>query len=627
MKKYLLLCFVFFLGTSAISAQTIEKWFVSNMNNNPIGFFVDKNQTAANEITSATYMKLIFNRKGSKIEMLMQTEIKETLSGDLLTAKGNIKTTGQDIALEGVLKKDTMFITMSTGGKTYQNKLFIKEKLEGPNAVKNRSLTRLKQPGDSITYATFSPDLGIVVHVTRKYLDNQIILINGVSQTAIRIKESFKENPFSRELFVDPQYQLLKTIDPSPFGNIESIASTKDIAENAATLVTLPVESYEKTVIKSNVRFMDPRNLEQVTFKIRLTNPNIEMPDLTSTHQKVLEKGKDYAIVQYTRPNLPQKSVPVNTTALNDFLSPNSLINADDPEIIRIASELTRSKNDDFEKAVAIKNWVSANVKVDLGVALAPGSEVNKLRKGTCVAFSTYFGSLLRAAKIPARYMGGYVYMNGIWGGHAWIEIFYKGTWLPMDATINSSDIADAARLSFGDGWSLKNGIAEFAASKGGVLYGNADIKVISYTIYGKKIKVPEEEKTYRLETDRYINPGKKMTIQKTVNYEFKMLDELWPSKSFVTIEYKNGTIIKIMDGYWMTPRTKEEAIKVELEAISKSKIKGSQLFKGNTLYTMEDPTKAFFVKVRGKELLLWYAQGNHPIQGLMNILEQTKFD
>lgn len=622
-----LICIAFFFAVySNIKAQHIEKWFICNMADAPIGYLKESSSTQNGLTTSGTYMKLIFNRKDSRIEMLLNSETTENDKGEFVSAKGMVKTTGQDILLEGILIKDSIQITMSTGGQVYKSKVSAKEKLDGPSLIRRNSVAKLRQQGDSIAYAIFSPELGFVVHVTRKLLAKEKIKINGIEQPVFRIKDAFKENPYSRELFVDENYNIVKTIDASPFGNIESILSTKQMAEVAGDKTLLPAESWDRTVIASNVRFTDPRNLEQVTFRITLKNKSLEFPDLNFSNQKVIEQGKDYAIIQYNRVATTKKTGTDKPSDLTDYLSPNSLINSDDPEIIKIAKAVTNGKKNNFEKAVALKNWVSANVNGDLGVALAPGSEVCKTRKGTCVAFSTFFASLLRAVNVPARYMGGYVYMNGIWGGHAWIEIYYNGSWIPMDATINTTDIADAARISFGDGWSLKNGITEFAASRGGILYGNADIKVVSYIINGKKITVPETARAYTLENNLYHNPGKKMRITKTAEFEFKNLDEMWPSKSFATISFTDAEV-KVMDGYWMAPMTMEQAIKNEIESISKSKLKSAVSYNGSKIYTMQDKTKAFYILVRGKDLMLFYAKGNNPAEKLKKVLMNTKFE
>ncbi|MBN8699635.1 MAG: transglutaminase domain-containing protein [Chitinophagales bacterium] len=625
MRKTQFFSLLMFTGIS-LHGQNTEKWFISTMAGTAVGYVAENTKTQDGLTASGTSMKFVFNRKNSKIEMLLKSEITENEKGEFLSARGTVKTTGQDISLEGVLKGDSIHITTSTGGQIYKTKIAVKEKLDGPGAIRKKSMAMLKHPGDSIHYTAFSPDLGIVVHVTRKLLSTEAVTLGGAKLPVHRITDIYKESPYARVLFVDDAYHPVKTIDPSPFGNIESTLTTRHIAEQAGENTLLPADSWEKTVIASNVRFTDPRNLEQLTCKVTLKNSSFEFPDLNTWNQKVLEQGKNYAVIQYSRVVDAPKAQEAKADDLTDYLSPNSLINSDDPEIIKIANSVASGKKNNFAKAVALKNWVSANVEVDLGVVAAPGSEVCRTRKGTCVAFSTFFASLLRAAGVPARYIGGYVYMNGIWGGHAWVEIYHHGTWIPMDATINTTDIADAARISFGNGWSLKNGMAEFAASRGSILFGNADIKVLSYTVNGKKVSVPETEKPYTLKGNVYHNPGKKIQITGTGDFEFGNLDELWPSKSFATVRFKEGHV-KMMEGYWMAPGTKEQAIKSEIESVSKSKLESVSDFNGSKIYTMTDKTKAFYTVIRGKDLLLFYANGTNPAGMLKQLLTVTKFE
>ena len=46
----------------------------------------------------------------------------------------------------------------------------------------------------------------------------------------------------------------------------------------------------------------------------------------------------------------------------------------------------------------------------------------------------------------------GFVYLNGIWGGHAWTEMLIDGNWIQMDAAVdNGPGAADAARFYFAE--------------------------------------------------------------------------------------------------------------------------------------------------------------------------------
>ncbi|MCF6227622.1 MAG: transglutaminase-like domain-containing protein, partial [Planctomycetes bacterium] len=68
---------------------------------------------------------------------------------------------------------------------------------------------------------------------------------------------------------------------------------------------------------------------------------------------------------------------------------------------------------------------------------------------GDCTEHSVLFVALARAAGLPARNVGGIVYVydsfskRGIFGYHAWAEV-WLGKWVPVDATVG--EVGTSAR-------------------------------------------------------------------------------------------------------------------------------------------------------------------------------------
>ena len=71
---------------------------------------------------------------------------------------------------------------------------------------------------------------------------------------------------------------------------------------------------------------------------------------------------------------------------------------------------------------------------------------------GDCKSYALLFTTLARAAGLPSREVSGFVYMgDGVkaFGGHAWNEVLLDGYWVPIDASMNSTDL-DAAHICMG---------------------------------------------------------------------------------------------------------------------------------------------------------------------------------
>jgi protein-glutamine gamma-glutamyltransferase len=78
--------------------------------------------------------------------------------------------------------------------------------------------------------------------------------------------------------------------------------------------------------------------------------------------------------------------------------------------------------------------------------------DVLKIRKGACSEYALLFTTLARAAGIPAREVGGLVYLGDdekSFGFHAWNEVVLDNHWVPIDASSNETEI-NPTHISFG---------------------------------------------------------------------------------------------------------------------------------------------------------------------------------
>jgi hypothetical protein len=177
-------------------------------------------------------------------------------------------------------------------------------------------------------------------------------------------------------------------------------------------------------------------------------------------------------------------------------LEPNALLQSDDANIRNIAAQVVGDDHDAYSAARKLQQWTSKNMKFDLGIAIAPASEVARNRRGTCFGYAMLLGSLARAAGIPSRLHMGLAYAGGIWGGHAWVDIWAGREWIPLDAALYSPGPADAARFSFFTSTLQEGTIAEIGSLA--KLFGNVDIKILEYTIHGKRVTIRKTPSHFR---------------------------------------------------------------------------------------------------------------------------------
>ncbi len=177
--------------------------------------------------------------------------------------------------------------------------------------------------------------------------------------------------------------------------------------------------------------------------------------------QALFSDGREYFP---TRVNLRYRSTGLESTAVPAQLR---LAGDDYPEWVRrtylqlpatlpqrvrdLAEELTEGAESDYERAVAIRNYVIRYpYKLDIEAPPSGADGVDyflfELREGYCDYYASAMATLLRAAGTPSRYVLGYA--SGRYNSsrdsydvlefhyHSWVEAYFPGYgWIPFEAT------------------------------------------------------------------------------------------------------------------------------------------------------------------------------------------------
>jgi hypothetical protein len=104
------------------------------------------------------------------------------------------------------------------------------------------------------------------------------------------------------------------------------------------------------------------------------------------------------------------------------------------------------------EKVRRLVKFVQRYVEPSLTVSLPEIHDLLEQKKGDCKCYALLFNTLARAAGIPAREVGGLMYIGDdqkAFGGHAWNEVVLGGVWVPIDASLGEAEI-NATHISFG---------------------------------------------------------------------------------------------------------------------------------------------------------------------------------
>ena len=525
-----------------------EVWASIKMAGQPVGYYHEKTETVKDgNISTSIEMVLIINRMNSKVEIRSKTQYEESKGGRLLAIKSESSSSNQATLMEVAVGDASLHVRTATGGKSYDREVPFSGALVGPDGMRRMSIAGLKSPGDRISTQTFMPELGGVASIVRKMAATEQLTIGGNQWSAIKVEDVVENLPGKTTTWVDNTGILLKQVQDSPFGEIEMIRTDQKQAQTAEMATgSLPAEAYGSTLARSNILLPHERSIERMKIRITHRKPELGWPNLEADNQRVLEKTPDSLVLEIWRPlpktktERPVKSIP----ELQPFLKPNPLLQSDDAGVQGILRQMGNLDSDVFSASRALQKWTAIHMQFDMGIAVASASEVARDRKGTCFGYSVLLGSLARAAGIPSRFRMGYVYLSGIWGGHAWVEVLVGNEWIPIDAAAYSKGPADAARFS-----AFTSSLEEGISTQIGALmqlYGNLDVKVLEYTLKGRRVAVPADAKPHEVNKNIYRNSWLGLTVVKPDRFQFTKLDAAWPDDTIVEIQGPKHQIIEI---------------------------------------------------------------------------------
>lgn len=606
---------------TANESKPQEKWFVYRMGGSPVGYISETTfLLKEGKVGTRARSLLVINRLGNKVKISQAATMSESAAGRLSVVESEISMSEQKTELSATVKGKTIELRTRAGGKDYQRTIACPEDIAGPEGIRLLTVRKLRHPGDTAVYHTFMPEFADVREATRELVGTESIDLPSGKVKSLKVEEKIAGYPVKRTIWLDVEGRLVKHAENGPFGMVEVIRSPREIALQSAASKSLPAEMFDQTLIRSNVRLPSPRALERIVLRLSPKNVELGIPNFAEGNQRLLRRDGDVQIIEIRRtPTKPLRSIRPLDADLRPYLSANALVQSDDPEIIRIAKLATAGKADPMDCAKALETWVNQNMHFDLGVAVAPASEIVRNRRGTCCAYATLLTALCRARGIPGRVAMGLVYTSGIWGGHFWTEALIGNDWVALDAAISSASTADPARIA-GKRSSLADGVGPDTGTLW-QMFTNLNVRVVEYQLAGRTISVPENAPSYSVQDDVYRNTWLGISITKPAGFRFTSLDAVYPDSTVVGIDGPKGekARLRLVEGRGDAPDWKTHA-REELRRIGVHGDEAESTIAGRDALQITAPDKAALATFARNDLWLLTVDGVHARELLQEL-------
>ncbi|MCX8160692.1 MAG: transglutaminase-like domain-containing protein [Candidatus Saccharicenans sp.] len=500
---------------------------------------------------SLTESKIVLKRLGQKVEMFVLYEHLETEDGLLEKISADQILAGSRVRTEIEVGLDKIKIKNISGNQSFSREIPYTGRLLGPVGIGRLTAEKLKKPGDRFEYQTVLAELAQVISGERTLVGEETVECGRNKILARKITDQISRIETTREVWLDDEGEEIKAVEPSPFGDIVTCLSSEREVEEAMAASRGQEQFFQSSLVRANVRLPQARALDRVVVRLKHNRPELGWPEIETEYQKILESGAGVRVVEINR--VPLRNAPegqISAGEREQYLKPNAYIDVNDPEIKSVAEKVAGGEKDVFKKALKLRDWVSRNLAFDPGFVFAPASEVMRTKKATCAGYAALLAALLRAAGLPTRYLMGMVYANGIWGGHAWVEVWLGGRWVPLDAALPSPGAADPARIVIARS-SLEEGPGEslLAAQR---FFGYVTIEVVEFSLKERPIRIMPNQPLYEIKDGRYFNTGLQLGLRAPAGFTFNELDRVWPDKTLLALKGPDDQTVRLFQEGWL---------------------------------------------------------------------------
>jgi hypothetical protein len=602
---------------------TQNRWYIISLGGAKVGYYHQLTRADGDDpalVRTTDEMTIVLNRLGSKVTMSSTSDSWESAARGLKRLVSELTFSSQTVRTEAAIAGSEVVVTTSSGGSPFVKSLSFSGVLLGPEGVRALSRAGLAKENDTISFQSYSTETNRVMSGTRTVVGRETLEIAGKRSPVLKVLERYAEYPVESTVWLDAEGNQVRSSAVSPFGEMSFMLASREEALDLAGAGSIPEEQYARTLIRSSIRLPQARLIESLTLAVRRTTGAGQVwPSFAGPGQTVLEKTPGRIVLRIDRPGRPGRGAAGAAKEDPADLRANMYLDTSDALVQRTVREIVGAERDPFRTAVLLKDWVSSRMTFDLGIAFAPSSEIIRNLRGTCAEYAILLATLARAAEIPSRYLMGLVYLNGIWGGHAWAEMLIDGTWVQMDAAVNGPGAADAARFYFAES-SLDAGPGDSLAAAQ-QLFGSIAIDVLEYRLNGKTVRLEPGVPLYAADGDRYTNPGLGLSVRAPGGFSFSDMDKVWPDKTLVVLRSRDGRSARILQEGWPPDKDPKAWVATLLDSHIKGGKKASAKVKGYDASRADTAMKSAAVFRNGVDIWVVLTEGRDSAALLDEVL------
>ncbi len=309
---------------------------------------------------------------------------------------------------------------------------------------------REAKPGDTFTYLSFEPTINLVMKVEVVVKGYRDIQLKGAKQkTRLLLVETVPEKidfmgnkiqlPISLS-WLDDKFDPVKTeVDVPGLGPLVMYRTTKAQALAPVPIAQLTDISITQLVRLKN-RILEPYETSAAVYRVTIRNDENVATTFSRDDRQQVKNVRGNTFELHVKASKGSTGEASEKEPNDEFTQSSYFITSDDERVKEHASRAVGKETDPWKKALRIERWVHDHMTVTADEALATADHVARTLKGDCTEYSMLAAAMCRASGVPSRTAIGLIYADvkgqPCFAFHMWTEVWIKGRWIPIDATL-----------------------------------------------------------------------------------------------------------------------------------------------------------------------------------------------
>ncbi|UCG34174.1 MAG: transglutaminase domain-containing protein [Phycisphaerales bacterium] len=467
----------------------LDDWYMLRVGGQHIGYLHMAMERLGGEIHTSTKMFMAIKRAGQNLELTIHSGGRETLDGRPLAFDGRMKMAAMDNVVRGEVVNGKVRVISTQFGVSSEEEFDLPEGATMAWGIRRVTLRKGFKPGTKYAISAWEPSQspGAVIPTTVEVMSREPLELFGQTYDAIRIRSTM--NIGGTEIvgagWYDDEGNVLRS-DLQIMGmEVQQLKADRE----RATTWDGGGEIMIDTLVRPD-RQIDSKRAQRVKYRLTLTDGTQQLSNLPTTGlQRVLQTDGRSAVLVVQRQDHEDLKKNSGTLVrppqqMQPFLAAGPMINWQDPEVIKMATEARGDETNAYRLADKLRRYVTDVIAdKNLGVGFATASEVARNREGDCSEHGVLLAALGRANGIPSRVVVGLIYVDefvgqkGVFGFHMWTQMYVDGQWVDLDAAMRETN-CNPTHIAVGTSSLQEEGLLELVGPLLKVI-GNLQIEVL----------------------------------------------------------------------------------------------------------------------------------------------------